>query len=164
MQLGIVTYNIAAKWDLDTILAVCGELAYAGVELRTTHGHGVEVSLSSAERAEVRAKFADSPVRLVGLGSAFEYHGGDQNQHGSGNMIACYGCHAGQYNLGGITDNGDGAGNTHGLSFSGFTQTSTRFLAGGFLSDFYTDATNGYCNGGDCNHAKSPKNWTLAID
>ena len=40
-----------------------------GVELRTTHKHGVERTLSKAERKEVTKRFADSPVTLVGIGS-----------------------------------------------------------------------------------------------
>src|SRR5207249_6499288 len=45
-----------------------------GVELRTSHAHGVEVTLSKTQRQEVRKQFRDSPVALVGLGSAFDYH------------------------------------------------------------------------------------------
>lgn len=77
MKLGLVTYNVAATWDLETLLRVCREVGLAGVELRTTHAHGVEVGLSAAQRREVAARFADSPVRLVGLGSTFEYHAAD---------------------------------------------------------------------------------------
>jgi len=77
LQLGIVTYNIAKDWDLPTILQKLEALGYGGVELRTTHRHGVEVSLSADERREVRKRFEDSPVELVGLGSAFEYHSAD---------------------------------------------------------------------------------------
>jgi sugar phosphate isomerase/epimerase len=77
LQLGIVTYNIAKDWDLDTILKRLEALGYGGVELRTTHRHGVEVGLSASQRKEVRKKFEDSPVELVGLGSAFEYHASD---------------------------------------------------------------------------------------
>jgi sugar phosphate isomerase/epimerase len=73
-QLGIVTYNIAKDWDLPTILARLESLHYAGVELRTTHAHKVEVELTKAQREELRKRFADSPVQLAGLGSAFEYH------------------------------------------------------------------------------------------
>jgi sugar phosphate isomerase/epimerase len=73
-QLGIVTYNIAKDWDLATILARLEKLGYEGVELRTSHAHKVEVSLTKAERDEVRRRFEDSPVQLAGLGSAFEYH------------------------------------------------------------------------------------------
>src|SRR4051794_2507624 len=41
-RLGIVTYNIAATWDIPTILRVCRAVGLAAVELRTTHRHGVE--------------------------------------------------------------------------------------------------------------------------
>ena len=74
MHLGTVTYNLAKDWDVATIIKNCSEARFEGVELRTTHKHGVEVTLSKAERAEVRKRFADSPVRLVSLGSAFDYH------------------------------------------------------------------------------------------
>ena len=74
MRLGLVTYNIAKDWDLPTILERSPRLGYEGVELRTTHLHGVEDTLSSSERAEVRRRFADSPLELVGLGTIFEYH------------------------------------------------------------------------------------------
>ena len=73
MKLGIVTYNIGKDWDLDTLIANCEETGFDGVELRTTHAHGVVVELSAAERAAVRKRFADSKVEIVGLGSAFEY-------------------------------------------------------------------------------------------
>ena len=76
-QLGIVTYNIAKDWDLPTILARLEKLGYEGVELRTSHAHKVEVSLTKAEREEVRKRFEDSPVDLAGMGSAFEYHAAD---------------------------------------------------------------------------------------
>jgi sugar phosphate isomerase/epimerase len=72
-QLGIVTYNIGKDWDLPTILARLEKLGYEGVELRTTHAHKVEVSLTKAERDVVRKRFDDSPVQLAGMGSAFEY-------------------------------------------------------------------------------------------
>lgn len=77
MKLGLVTYRLAEKWDVDTIIAKCTRNRFEGVELRTTHAHGVEVSLSKAQRGEVRRKFADSPVAIAGLGSAFEYHSPD---------------------------------------------------------------------------------------
>lgn len=78
MKLGIVTYQIAAEWDVDTIIEKCSTLGYVGVELRTTHKHGVEPALSKEERVVVRRKFESSPVKLVGLGSTFEYHSPDR--------------------------------------------------------------------------------------
>ena len=80
MKIGIVTYQMAAEWDLNTIIKKCTETGYAGVELRTTHKHGVEVNLSSPEREAVKKQFENSAVKLVGLGSAFEYHSPDAEE------------------------------------------------------------------------------------
>ena len=77
LQLGIVTYNIAKDWTLDQIITRLEGLAIPGVELRTGHAHGVEVGLAQPARAAVRKRFEDSPVELVGLGSAFEYQAND---------------------------------------------------------------------------------------
>lgn len=73
-RLGLVTYNLAKDWDVPTLLKNCSATGFEGVELRTTHRHGVEVTLNPQARAEVRRRFADSPVELMGLGSAFDYH------------------------------------------------------------------------------------------
>ena len=48
-QLGVVTYNIAAKWDLPTLLGILQRTKVTGVEFRTTHPHGVEPTLTSGE-------------------------------------------------------------------------------------------------------------------
>src|SRR5688500_16796997 len=42
MKIGIVTYNIAKDWDVTTIIKNCAATKFEGVELRTTHKHGVE--------------------------------------------------------------------------------------------------------------------------
>ncbi len=78
MQLGLVTYNIAADWDIPTIIERCRQVGLTAVELRTTHRHGVEPDISKARRAEVRKQFADAGIVLWGLGSACEYHAPDQ--------------------------------------------------------------------------------------
>lgn len=80
MKLGLVTYNLAKDWDVPTIIEMCEKTGFEGVELRTTHAHGVEVGLPPAERAEVRKRFADSVVELAGLGSAFEYDSPDPEE------------------------------------------------------------------------------------
>ena len=77
MKLGLVTYNMAKDWDVPTIIENCAATGFQGVELRTTHAHGVEVNLSANERQEVRKQFEDSPIELAGLGSAFDYHSTD---------------------------------------------------------------------------------------
>lgn len=78
MKLGLVTYLWGQDWDLPTLIANCEKTGLLGVELRTQHAHGVETSLSSAERKEVKNRFNDSPVTCVGYGSNFEYHQVDQ--------------------------------------------------------------------------------------
>jgi sugar phosphate isomerase/epimerase len=78
MHLGIVTYNLAADWDIPAIIKNCEATHFEGVELRTTHAHKVEVDLSKDQRAEVKKRFADSKVKLFGLGSTFDYHTPDQ--------------------------------------------------------------------------------------
>lgn len=74
MKLGTVTYNLAKDWDVETIIKNCEQTGFEGVELRTTHAHKVEVDLSAAQRQEVKKRFGDSGVELMGLGSAFDYH------------------------------------------------------------------------------------------
>ncbi|MER3415407.1 MAG: sugar phosphate isomerase/epimerase [Gemmataceae bacterium] len=76
-RLGIVTYNIAARWDLSTILKVCRAVGLYAVELRTTHKHGVEPDISAARRREVRQAFADAGVVLWGYGTVCEFHAPD---------------------------------------------------------------------------------------
>ena len=77
MQFGLVTYLWGKDMDLPTLLDVCEKSGVLGVELRTQHAHGVEPALSKAQRMEVRKRFADSPVELVGYGSNAQYHEND---------------------------------------------------------------------------------------
>src|SRR5262245_49145060 len=62
MPFGLVTYQWGADWDLPTLLANCEKAGAMGVELRTTHKHGVEPSLNAGQRRDVKARFADCPV------------------------------------------------------------------------------------------------------
>jgi sugar phosphate isomerase/epimerase len=78
-RLGLVTYNLAKDWDIPTIIKNCTETGFEAVELRTTHRHGVEPTLTAGQRAAVRQQFAGSPVRLLSLGSVAEFHSPDQS-------------------------------------------------------------------------------------
>ena len=80
LKIGAVTYNIARDWDLEAILRNLPAAGIEAVELRTTHAHGVEPSLSPAARRDVRERFAASPVRLTSLGTTCEYHAADPSQ------------------------------------------------------------------------------------
>jgi len=74
LHLGLVTYNVAKDWDLDTVLRLVGEAGFEGVEFRSTHAHGVELTLSPTERAEVKRKCAAAGMKQVSLGTACEFH------------------------------------------------------------------------------------------
>jgi hypothetical protein len=74
MKIGLVTYLWGQDWDLPTLIANCEKSRVLGVELRTQHAHGVESDLNARQRREVKKRFADSPVTLVGLGTNFAFH------------------------------------------------------------------------------------------
>ncbi len=69
MKLGLVTYLWGQDWDLPTLIANCEKTGVLGIEPRTTHKHGIEPSLSAAQRKDVKKRFDDSPVTHVGPGS-----------------------------------------------------------------------------------------------
>ncbi len=77
MKFGLVTYLWGQNMDLPTLISSCEKSGLGGVEVRTEHKHGVEPSLSMAERAAVRKQFEDSPVELVGYGSNAQFHDAD---------------------------------------------------------------------------------------
>jgi len=74
LKLGLMTYTLGKEWDIETIIKNCSETGWVHAELRTTHKHGVEVSLSKKERADVKKRFEDSPMEAISLASAFQYH------------------------------------------------------------------------------------------
>ena len=80
MKLGFVTYQIGKDMDVPTLIDVCQKTGFQGVELRTTHAHGVESTLSAAERQAVRKQFEDGGVEIAGIGSAFEYHAVEESE------------------------------------------------------------------------------------
>ena len=77
MRLGAVTYNVLKDWDVETIIKNLEATGFEAVELRTTHKHGVEPSLSAAERKAVQERFERSKVRLLSYGTTCEFHSPD---------------------------------------------------------------------------------------
>lgn len=77
-KLGFVTYLWGKDWDLSTLIKNCSDTRINGVELRVEHAHNVMPERSKAERLEVKKKFADSPVELIGLGTNQQYDYPDQ--------------------------------------------------------------------------------------
>jgi len=58
LQLGLVTYQWGKDMPLAELLEVCQRTRFSGVELRSTHAHGVEPGMSSDQRADARRRFA----------------------------------------------------------------------------------------------------------
>ena len=80
MRFGLVTYLWGRDWDLPTVIANCERTGVPGVELRTEHAHGVESNLNAAQRREVKKRFDDSPVMLLGPGTNFAFHHADASR------------------------------------------------------------------------------------
>ncbi|MBT5927861.1 MAG: sugar phosphate isomerase/epimerase [Verrucomicrobia bacterium] len=77
MKFGLVTYLWGKDMKLPELIHACEASGLGGVETRTEHAHGVEPSLSAKERKEVRDRFNDSSVTLVGYGSNAQFHDAD---------------------------------------------------------------------------------------
>jgi len=81
MKLGLLTFNMAAEWDLDEIITNCLDLGFEGVEFRTQreHAHGVEIDLSAAQREDIRAKFEDAGLAICGISTGCAFDAIDQD-------------------------------------------------------------------------------------
>ncbi|MEN9554185.1 MAG: hypothetical protein RLZZ232_471, partial [Planctomycetota bacterium] len=77
MKFGLVTYLWGQDMDLPTLVSACEKSGLTGVELRTEHRHGVEPTLTKQQRQDVRRRFQDSTVTLVGYGSNAQFHEAD---------------------------------------------------------------------------------------
>ena len=77
MMLGSVTYQVLQNMDLEMVIRTLEATGFDGVELRTTHKHGVEPSIDKAERERVKARFERSKVRLLSYGTTCEFQSAD---------------------------------------------------------------------------------------
>ncbi|MEC9475774.1 MAG: TIM barrel protein [Planctomycetota bacterium] len=76
-RFGLVTYLWGQDLTLERLIDSCESSGLGAVELRTTHAHGVEPSLDKQQRAEVKARFDDSPVICIGIGGNEKLHHAD---------------------------------------------------------------------------------------
>jgi hypothetical protein len=74
-RFGWTTYQWGKDWDIPTLIANCCKAQVFGVELRTSqsYAHGVELELGAQQRGEVKKRFEDSPLTLVGLATSELY-------------------------------------------------------------------------------------------
>jgi sugar phosphate isomerase/epimerase len=79
MRFGFTTYTWGKQWDIPTLIVNCTKAKALGVELRTSqkYAHGVELAITAAQRREVKQRFADSPVTLLGLASGERFDSPD---------------------------------------------------------------------------------------
>jgi len=74
-KLGLTTYMIGSKWTLPQLIGNLTRFEIFGLELRTdaNFAHGVELNSDRAKRNEIKKRFADSPVVLVGMACGEKY-------------------------------------------------------------------------------------------
>ena len=74
-RFGFTTYQWGNDWDVPALIGNCSKAGVFGVELRTSqsYAHGVELELDARQRSEVKKRFEDSPVCLVGIASGERY-------------------------------------------------------------------------------------------
>lgn len=75
INFGMVTYLWGKDWDISTLIDNLTAAGVNGVELRVDHAHGVTPDLSRNIRREIRKKFKNSNVEVVGIGTnqQFDY-------------------------------------------------------------------------------------------
>ena len=74
-RFGFTTYQWGQDWDVPALIGNCSKAEVFGVELRTSqsYAHGVELEMDTRQRREVKKRFEDSPVCLVGIASGEQY-------------------------------------------------------------------------------------------
>ncbi len=79
MKLGLVTYLWGKDWDIPTLIKNCTAAGILGVELRIEHAHGVNIGMTPSEREVVKKQFAESKVKVLGMGTNQKFDYPDSN-------------------------------------------------------------------------------------
>ncbi|UCE46961.1 MAG: TIM barrel protein, partial [Phycisphaerales bacterium] len=81
-RFGFTTYQWGKDWDIPTLIANCTKAKAYGLELRTSqsYAHGVELQLDIRQRGEVRKRFADSPITVVGVATSERFDSPDPSK------------------------------------------------------------------------------------
>jgi len=82
VRLGLTTYQWGKDWDLPALIENCRKAVVFGTELRTSqsYAHGVELDISAKQRQDVKKRFGDSPVTLVGLATSERFDSPDAEE------------------------------------------------------------------------------------
>ena len=78
-QLGLTTYMIGSQWTIPELIEFLPKFGIWAVEFRTDmkFAHGVELDSPKAVKTEAAKRFADSPVKLVGVASGERFDSPD---------------------------------------------------------------------------------------
>lgn len=84
LRLGLTTYQIGSKWTIPELIEFLPRFGLFGVELRTDmkFAHGIELASGQAARSEAAKRFADSPVKLVGVACGERFDSPDADKLG----------------------------------------------------------------------------------
>lgn len=82
IRFGLTTYQWGKDWDLPTLIENCRKAGVLGTELRTSqsYAHGVELDINAKQRRDVKKRFADSPVTLVGVATSERFDSPDPEE------------------------------------------------------------------------------------
>ncbi len=82
MKLGLMAYQMAKPWDLDTTIEMCVAGGMASFEFfpENGYGQGVELDMPADKRAEVKEKFAKSGVAIAGIAIVDRYDSPDERK------------------------------------------------------------------------------------
>jgi len=74
MKLCLLTYNLGKDFTLDKLIEVTEKYGYDGIEFRAGVGpHGVELTATAAQRAEIKKRMAASRVAVAGIGTSCRF-------------------------------------------------------------------------------------------
>ncbi len=84
LRLGLTTYQIGSTWTIPELIEFLPRFGLFGVELRTDmkFAHGIELASGQAARSEAAKRFADSPVKLVGVACGERFDSPDADKLG----------------------------------------------------------------------------------
>ncbi|MBN2269073.1 MAG: TIM barrel protein [Sedimentisphaerales bacterium] len=82
IRFGFTTYQWGKDWDIPALIANCQKAGAFGVELRTSqsYAHGVELELNAEQRKDVKKRFENSPIELVGLATSERFDSPDPEE------------------------------------------------------------------------------------
>jgi len=82
IRFGLTTYQWGKDWDLPALIENCRKAGVFGTELRTSqsYAHGVELDIGAKQRQDVKKRFADSPVTLVGIATSERFDSPDAEE------------------------------------------------------------------------------------